>query len=275
MTEQHLYGGSVFVHRDSRHRYFVHFVDVESGALSPPINPPSVTGVSGIMDKSRFLVPWATRLMAEEIIERSQDLEDEGEFLDALTVKNLVERARGASDRDKSKAANLGTAVHDWIEKHILGVLDETGDPAMPRNKRVRHGVETFLRWEDSHDIEYLHTERYVYSVQHNYVGTLDIIARIDGVLSLADIKTSKAVYDEYWLQLGGYSNAFNEEFEEPLEQSLILHIPKETGLFSVHRRGSDFDEFEYQGVKYTTAQQWDEAGFLAARTLYRHQRGK
>jgi hypothetical protein len=269
-TGQHLFDGKVYINRDSRHRYFVHFVDDASGALSPAKRPPSVTGVTGIIDKSRFLMPWAIRLTTEEIIEATQKLEDEGELLDALMVKNIVEKAAKASDRAKRSAANLGTAVHDWVEKHIRNQTAGEPDPAMPRNKKVRRGVEAFLGWEEAHDVEYLFTERYIYSIEHNFVGTLDIIARVDGLLTLADLKTSKAVYSEYHLQLGGYEIGFNEEFEDPIEQSLILHIPKETGMLSVIDLAAGFEPSD----EFKTAAEWNQYGFLAARQLFKHQRG-
>lgn len=267
---QHLYEGAVSINRDSRHRYFVHFIDEKTGAASPPLRPPSVTGITGIVDKSRFLIPWALRLTVEEAIAETQRLEDEGELLDALIVKNVIEKAGKASDRAKRSAANLGTAVHDWVEKHINAQVAEEPDPAKPRNKKVKRGVEAFLAWEDSHDVQYLHTERYIYSIKYNFVGTLDIIARVDDRLTLADLKTSKAVYDEYKLQLGGYDIGFNEEFDETIDQRLILHIPKETGLLSVHNLADGYEGTD----EYPTASDWDGAGFLAARALFKHQRG-
>ena len=267
---QTLFDGAVTINRDSRHRYFVHFIDEDTGAASPPLRPPSVTGITGIVDKSRFLIPWALRLAEEEAVAETQRLEDEGELLDALMVKNVIERATKASDRAKRSAANLGTAVHDWVEKHINAIVAEEPDPAKPRNKKVRRGVEAFLRWEDAHDVEYLHTERYIYSIKHNFVGTLDIIARVDTLLTLADLKTSKAVYDEYKLQVGGYEIGFNEEFSNAIEQSLILHIPKETGMLSVHNLSEGFEPSD----EFPTASAWNQFGFLAARDLHKHQRG-
>jgi len=66
------------------------------------------------------------------------------------------------------------------------------------------------------------------------YVGTPDIIAPFDGIRTLADIKTSKDIYDTHKLQVGGYYNMMRNngvpEEDLPTRAMLISVHPYEEG---------------------------------------------
>ena len=57
--------------------------------------------------------------------------------------------------------------------------------------------------------------------------GQPDLLARIDGVLTLLDIKTSKAVWPEVWYQLAGYDLLLEEHGHD-------------CGAFQILRLGQD-----------------------------------
>lgn len=74
------------------------------------------------------------------------------------------------------------------------------------------------------------------------YGGTIDRIMNIEGKRYLIDIKTSNAVYDQYWLQLLAYKNLW--EFQNPdypIEHIAILHLKSST-------RTDKSGKGEYQG---------------------------
>jgi hypothetical protein len=64
----------------------------------------------------------------------------------------------------------------------------------LPSDPRVATAVNGFLTWKSQHTIEFIVSERFVYSKKHNYVGILDIIAIVDGKKYLIDIKTSNQI---------------------------------------------------------------------------------
>ena len=47
--------------------------------------------------------------------------------------------------------------------------------------------------------------EKLLYSKEHTYAGTPDLVAPINDVYTLADLKTSKEIYESHKLQMGGY----------------------------------------------------------------------
>lgn len=47
--------------------------------------------------------------------------------------------------------------------------------------------------------------EKLLYSKEHIYAGTPDLVAPINDVYTLADLKTSKEIYESHKLQMGGY----------------------------------------------------------------------
>src|ERR1700730_14449767 len=105
-----------------------------------------VTSICGIKDKSAALVPWALEEAAKHLFA----LNESGIAIDRAAIAQAV----FASDDAKTKAADLGTAIHDWCERYIRNKLGEKGfetAPEMPEDPNVVTGVLSFLEWESAH----------------------------------------------------------------------------------------------------------------------------
>lgn len=209
--ETELYKGKVKIkfHPNS-HRYYV--------------NDKSVTGVTtfiGIKDKSRPLVLWAVGLYSEYLY---QNLGVK------LTQEIIVEGSQQHAIR-KQEAADTGTKIHDWCERYIKHKLKIKGYdlPDMPEDQNVQIGVNAFLDWEKEHKVKFLSSERIVYSKKHDYIGTLDIEAMIDGKLCLVDLKSSSALYNSVRLQTAAYLKADEEESGKKYEGRWAIRLAKET----------------------------------------------
>lgn len=115
-----------------------------------------------------------------------------------------------AAEYALNEAANAGTWIHEYIEDHLCGRFTA---PIL-REDHLQM-VEAFHAWEAEHDIEVLSTERTVFG--DGYAGTADLFARIDGVVSLIDWKSSRAVRDSHIAQLGaiGAAHSSAREVEE------------------------------------------------------------
>ena len=241
------------------------------GLWSRQVYVPSVTTITGMVDKSGPLMGWAVKMAVEYVRER---IEPNTRY-DHDYLAGVLDNAKRAHRKEKEKAGDIGKAVHDWIHKHVQHKMDQEGplqgviEPALPKpGDPAMFGIAAFLAWESEHDIEYLESEKVLYSVQHNYVGTTDLIASVDGVLTLIDMKTSKRVYDEFAMQLTAYAEAYNEERLLPVKARLILHLPKTTG---------EFRAFDLEREAITDkGHSWDEefAAFLGARALARRFKG-
>lgn len=188
----------------------------------------SVTGVTGTIDKSNALIPWATKLMGKYLSDN---------FLGKILTGEALEVSLKEWRKEKSEAADIGTAIHDWIRAKIKGE-----EPAIPEDDKVRNGVIAFLKWTGETKIKWLESEKIVYSKKHDYVGTLDAIAKIGGKKYLIDYKSSKGLYPEFYLQTAGYQIAYEEEHGQSIDGRILIHLGKEDGAFEAREIG-DYEE--------------------------------
>lgn len=231
-----LYGGKVRVeYFDQYHRYFVN-----------KKRKIGVTTVTGVIDKSRALIWWATGLMKDHL----KEVLDGGE---KISIADVEYAARLHMQR-KTESADLGTQVHDWAERYIKTAPEDRPKIELPEDERVLNGVLAFLKWIKDHGVEFVASERVVYSKQHDYIGTLDCLFTMKkekhGIVHVGDFKTSKGVYDEMIFQVTAYEEALREEMAtgcDMVECSMpegevifgnkyILRFDKETGEFEAHQ---------------------------------------
>lgn len=81
-----------------------------------------------------------------------------------------------------------------------------------------------YLDWRDRQKIETIFLEKAIVSERHQYGGTLDHYCLLDGVPTLLDYKTGKAIYTEQFFQLAAYKNLLEENGNE-VEQCIILRL--------------------------------------------------
>jgi len=235
ITEE-LYGGKVLIDffPDS-HRY------KKAGERTYLI---SVTGATGIIDKSRPLIIWATGLFKSFVLQYFE--ESKVKKFTAEELMPVIEDGAVQHTIKKEKAASIGSQVHEWCEMFVKTKMEgKEVDPETLKglDENVENGINAFLDWYNSHKIKFLASERLVYSVKHDYVGIFDALAVIDGKTTLIDFKTSKRVYNEHLYQLSGYWNAVEEEDKVKLDAGLILHFDKETASFGKY----EIDQEEHQ----------------------------
>lgn len=163
-----------------------------------------------------------------------------------------IETARKQHLAKKEEAATSGTLVHKWAEDYIKGA-----QPDLPEDPEVMNGVSAFLRWVDEHNVKFISSERFVYSLIHNYVGQMDAEAEIDGKVCVIDFKTSKGIYKEMLYQTAAYQKAAEEEGSKYTGDRWIVRFDKETGEFEAEQ----FDDLEE-----------DYKAFLSALTLKRRE---
>lgn len=238
-TTHSLYGGEVIIefYPNPYHKYVL--VGTKERLLS-------ATTVTGTIDKSRVLMIWLKKLIRDFLTP----------FIGSVLTSGLLEDALDQDNKRKQEAADIGTAVHEWAEAHIAAIVAKTTPPAIPEPTEgmdedaikqvegIRNGVLAFLKWEEQHNVEYVISEQVVYSRKHNYVGTVDCMAKVDGKLSVIDFKTSKGVYPEFYLQAACYRAALVEEFAYEIDQTLLLNFNKITGEFFAHETNEHEEDY-------------------------------
>ena len=197
-----LYKGRVVV------RFFpdshMYFVSVDGGKF---IRKGGVTKIIGIKDKSVPLGKWYQQITADfllSLIEKGVPLNHELAIEAAVQNEILL-----------TEAKDIGTEAHEWCEHFIKHQLKEPGFdklPDMPERKGAVVGVNAFLEWWESNDIKPISSEKIVYSLKDDYIGTMDAGAKINKIMSLIDFKTSNGLYNSVRLQTLGYMDADEEE---------------------------------------------------------------
>jgi hypothetical protein len=190
---------------------------------------PSVTTVTGCLDfgKSNALMRWASRLGLQGI--------------DATAYRD--------------ETAEIGTLAHSIVECHLTGVnLDFTGVPEDRKNAAL-DSARSYFAWHEAHSVEPIETETEYVSEEHRYGGRIDVYARVDGLLTLLDIKTGKGLYLEHLVQVaGGYRRLLVENGRE-VERVVLLNVPRT-------------DDETFLALEVLDWQIYD-AAFLTARRMY------
>ena len=131
-----------------------------------------------------------------------------------------------AADRAKQQAATIGTAVHAGIEWELRTRLGEDAGPAPCLPDAAAWAVESWKDWARTVALDPLAIERAIYCDLCGYAGTLDLYARVGGVLTVLDWKSGKAIYPEAFLQNVAYRHAAARQ-GLPSAQGLIVRLPK------------------------------------------------
>lgn len=168
---------------------------------------PGVTSITKHLPKDA-LVNWAANVTAEAAVDRWDEL---ATLAPSARLKEL-QRARWEV---KDAAAGRGTAVHKLAERLVHGE-----QVAIPEG--LEGHVQSYVRFLDEFDVRPILVERTIYSSQHGYCGTLDLVAELldpddpepdPGQRRrqewLLDVKTNRSgIYGETALQLAAYRYA-------------------------------------------------------------------
>jgi len=165
------------------------------------------------------LINWAANATADYATDHWDELAE-------LSPSARNAKLRKARYEDRDAAGNAGTAVHSLALK--LAVGEEVVVP-----EALRGHVDSYLRFADEWEPLELLAEIVVVNRRFRYMGTLDLIAELDGELWLLDFKTARSgVFAENALQLAGYRyaehyiGADGEEHPLPaVDRCGVIHI--------------------------------------------------
>lgn len=165
---------------------------------------PGASTVARVLDKPALLY-WSNKL-----------------GLDGIAVSKYVDGL-----------ADAGTLAHYFVECIFQ---EKERDPEYMKEfsqvdiDRANISFKKFEEWYLAHKVKVIRSEWQLVSEEFQVGGTLDAIAEVDGVLTLIDIKTAKAIYgksDDKWIQLAGYDIIAREHGFE-CEECRILRIGRD-----------------------------------------------
>jgi hypothetical protein len=188
-------------------------------------NYPSVTTILDVLNKPQ-LVNWAARLTRDYI---KQELFAFGraDSLKDLKVDDLLAKSASEHDRIKNAAADHGTDIHRRIASYVSSYV---GDKYQ-YNAQDDTVVDAFRAWQDMAHFVPIASEKILFSREHGYAGTADLIGTLGGRLALLDTKTGRGVYPEYKLQLAAYAVAWGEMSGHFPEVCLNLHVQNDSTI--------------------------------------------
>lgn len=183
-------------------------------------NLPSVTTILSVLSKP-LLMPWAVKMTTEAMqqliydhgihnqLEGTITLSWEDDNDGHMGLENMLAEAKKAYRAKSKEAMDIGTKVHEAIQNFFDSNL--TMKPEEVQDEDARRGFEAFLMWGATHDVDIIRYEQVV-SDNKTYAGRYDLLATVDGILTLIDFKTSTGIWDEYWLQTAAYANCLHDD---------------------------------------------------------------
>lgn len=193
---------------------------------------PSVTTILQVIGKPA-LVNWAAKVEREMVSEVSADL-----YLDCAETPTMTRNAwlttlqsrlgkQKAAQKELAKAQEIGSQVHAMIEWNLKSQLCYRVGPSPLITDKAQWAFMAWEDWRKKVDLKPVFVEQTVWSNEWGYAGTLDLLAEVDGKLSVVDWKTGKRVYPEAFLQNAAYRHAIREMKHADPIQGIVVRLPK------------------------------------------------
>lgn len=162
--------------------------------------------------------------------------------------------------KEGRKAANIGTAVHDAIERHIRGEqfeADPTAYYELPDGglEKAKRCYKAWQQWNGALTPDYKTLEPQMTHKTYGYGGTPDAICVIADTLCVADWKTSNGIYDETAMQVAAYRELWRHEHGEELKRAYVVRVDKrKLGGEHYMLEGVQMDRYLEQFLRYLEA---------------------
>lgn len=147
-----------------------------------------------------------------------------------LVTEEDLSVAATEHERLRDAGGNTGTEAHSMVEEFLYG-----GEPTIEHSQEAINAYTAFVQWFNSTKPEIIGIENLIFSEELEYAGTYDCLLRIDGKVTLCDLKTTNpsreapnGVYAENFFQLGGYALAYEEQ-----------------RIYEIAQGGSDLEEIQ------------------------------
>ncbi len=195
--------------------------------------PNVTTLIDGVFPK--YLTEWAARCGADYWKEHYGTHEASDMYRGIINAHKDVSGA----------ARDIGHETHYWLEEYINSSIkhpNEVDWKLGSLSDKSKNAVQAFLKWEASHDIVWMGSEKKVYSKEYNFAGTIDALAMINGKFCIVDFKTSAKIYKEAYVQLSAYAQAIEEIHGRSVDLAVVLRLDKEEEKY----QESAFNPYDY-----------------------------
>ena len=167
--------------------------------------------------------------------------------LNLLSKPNLLDWAwkcgLGGIDykAERDTKADIGTLAHKIITDYLMGNITNYDDYTPEEIDKAENCVLSFYEWLKHNPIDVSFVEKQLVSETYQYGGTCDIYGTIKSVPILIDLKTGKAIYEDFRYQLAAYKQLLIDN-GFPVTRCMIVRIGREANEgFEI----SDFEDTE------------------------------
>ncbi len=146
-----------------------------------------------------------------------------------------------AAKWEMNRAARRGSATHTLVEQYLKGETPSIRDVLPLGMFRL---LKPYLE-----QIDNIHClEQIMYSHQLTIAGQVDCIAEYNGKLSVIDFKTANkertdSWNENYYIQCTAYAIMYEELFDTPIEQIVILQAGEDGSAKSFVKNKADYEE--------------------------------
>lgn len=154
---------------------------------------------------------------------------------------------RKSVQKELEEAANIGTCVHNYIEKLIKDDKDSSlnldnieNDIRLCYISETRNALLSFLEWYKINrtNLKAIDIEK---SMSGDfYGGTCDMICKYDDKLMIFDFKTSGDFYFSMFVQLAAYVRLYENETNNIIDDVAVLRMDKKNGNTAKLKKLSD-----------------------------------
>jgi hypothetical protein len=127
----------------------------------------------------------------------------------------------------RDKMADIGTLAHLVVLDYFKGEQSDYSEYSKDDIDKAENCLISFYSWVKENNVEPLAVETQIISELYRYGGTIDLYCLLNGIPTLVDFKTGKAIYEEMFIQVAAYRQLL-EEASRPLKQARILRIGRE-----------------------------------------------
>jgi hypothetical protein len=202
----------------------------------------SVTTALGVLNKPA-VIRWAEAQGAAGVVRAIRMGEIDPMIHLPDEAIGIVRTLKLGADAAKDRAADRGLTIHDALQTYCnTSELPSPQDLAMDARPYLR-GLSRALLALDPTPI---HVERIVCHPELGYAGRLDLLAEVDGLRTLIDVKTSKSGrgYSEAHIQSVGYASA-EQSVGEPWPDRIVVLGVSPDGEFCADDCTAPRDAFE------------------------------
>lgn len=180
----------------------------------------------------------------------------DGSKLGALMAWANKEGLAGrVSSKSSDAFADIGTLIHYLVECDVKGVEPDLGDYSPNQVEVAREAFKKWVEWKSQHQFELIHSELPLVSEKKEFGGTLDVLAKVDGRITLIDVKTSAKIRGSHKTQTTAYEFLADENGIK-VDDLMIARIGR------TKEEGSEFVKVNHKNLHW--------AKFEACHALYK-----